>query len=129
MIGTAILTGVALLSLWGNFEQYCENRKLLRQIEKLQAIIDRQVDQLNELRAELDSLHFWSFIKIARLKEKIERLASELDYNNDQLRALYEEAGMDPNEIDEAIEAEGDPDEIDREIEEAFEEAENNAKN
>ena len=26
MIGTAILTGVALLSLWGNFEQYCENK-------------------------------------------------------------------------------------------------------
>ena len=64
-----------------------------------------------------------------RLKGKIEQLASELDYNNDQLRSLYEEAGIDSNEIDEAIEAEGDPDEIDREIEEAFEEAEANAKN
>ena len=68
-------------------------------------------------------------MKIARLKGKIEQLASELDYNNDQLRSLYEEAGIDSNEIDEAIEAEGDPDEIDREIEEAFEEAEANAKN
>lgn len=93
------------------------------------AIIEYQKDQLDELRAKLDSLHFWNFRKIARLKEKIEQLAAELDYNNDQLRALYEEAGMNPDEIDEAIEAEGDPDEIDREFEEAFEEAEANAKN
>lgn len=128
MVGTAIVTGVALLSLYYNIEQYTENKRLLREIEKLRAIIDHQVDRLNELRAELDSLHFWHFRKIAKLRDKIDELASELDYNNDQLRALYEEAGMDSDEIDREIESGEDPDEIDEEIERAFEEAEANAK-